>query len=154
MSRYGQASRATRCAAQILFACGTLAAPLAHAALGDPAAATRSTASLVLNGAAYERSYTDAGGTTLHEYSNAVGQIFAYTWNGPTAPDLHALLGGRYASYSDAATQMRAMRVNLHAQHVASSDVIVESGGAMRAYLGRAWLPGQMPGGVSISDLQ
>lgn len=154
MSRYGQASRAQRSAAQILFACALLAAGPCHAALGNQTEAASSAATLVLNGAAYERSYTDTGGTTLHEYSSANGQIFAYTWNGPTAPDLHALLGSRFGAYRDASTQARATHADLHAQHVASNDVIVESGGAMRAYLGRAWLPGQMPSGVSISDLQ
>jgi hypothetical protein len=155
MSRHhGQTRRASRSAALILCACGLFAASLAHAALGDSTGLLPAAATVVLNGAAYERSYTDAGGTTIHEYASAGGQVFAYTWNGPTAPDLHTILGGRLAAFRSASAQSRAMHGDLHAQHVASADAIVESGGAMRGYLGRAWLPGLMPGGVSISDLQ
>jgi hypothetical protein len=36
---------------------------------------------------------------------------------------------------------------------VVRPDVIVESGGQMRSYVGRAWLPDAMPAGVSPNDL-
>jgi hypothetical protein len=36
---------------------------------------------------------------------------------------------------------------------VVRSDVVVESGGQMRSYVGRAWLPRALPGGVTPADL-
>jgi hypothetical protein len=36
---------------------------------------------------------------------------------------------------------------------VVQPDVIVESGGQMRSYVGRTWLPGALPAGVTPDDL-
>jgi hypothetical protein len=107
----------------------------------------------LLNGALRLRSLTDAGNTTINEYANASGQIIAYTWQGPTMPDLHALLGkyaGSYRTGAAAATPDG----NLHASRVVRPDVIVESGGPMRAYMGRAWLPVALPAGVTDADFR
>ncbi|WP_206999030.1 DUF2844 domain-containing protein [Trinickia mobilis] len=92
----------------------------------------------------------DDGGTTIREYAAANGQIVAYTWNGPTMPDLHKLLGARFESFQSGA----ANSPNRHAGRVVQGDFVVESGGPMRSYIGRAWLPGALPAGVSIDDLR
>jgi hypothetical protein len=43
---------------------------------------------------------------------------------------------------------------NLHASRVACPDVIVESGGPMRGYAGRAWLPAALPPSVTAADFR
>ena len=100
------------------------------------------------------RTTTDEGGTRINEYSTPAGQIFAYTWQGPTMPDLKTLLGGFYDSWRDGAASAQASGSALHATRIARPDVIVESGGQMRSYVGRAWLPGALPAGVSADDLR
>ncbi|KGW10354.1 hypothetical protein X899_3608 [Burkholderia pseudomallei TSV 25] len=101
------------------------------------------------------RSYVDAGGTTIHEYATRTGLVFAYTWDGPTSPNLRKLLGERFPTFqSHAVTTDAHARASLHARRVAQSDFVVEAGGRMRAYVGRAWLPGAVPPGVSIDDLR
>jgi hypothetical protein len=149
--------RARRLAALACLAASQWLAADAHAALGDPAvpiagASTRTLAS----GTAREVSYVTAGGTTINEYvATANGKIFAYTWNGPTMPNLQALLGPYIASYrSGAAAVLEAQRGDLHAARVDQSDVVVETGGQMRSYLGRAWLPAALPAGMSEGDLR
>ncbi|AJX31187.1 DUF2844 domain-containing protein [Burkholderia oklahomensis] len=109
----------------------------------------------LFSGAVTMRSHVDAGGTTIREYATRTGLVFAYTWDGPTSPNLRQLLGERFATYQSHAvsTDARA-RTGLHAGRVAQSDFVVEAGGRMRAYVGRAWLPGAVPSGVSIDDLQ
>jgi len=107
----------------------------------------------LLNGAVQMRSRVDAGGTTVNEYASSTGQIFAYSWQGPTMPDLPALLGAYNASYRAGAAAGFAATQDLHASRVARSDVVVESGGQMRSYVGRAWLPGALPAGVTPADL-
>lgn len=107
----------------------------------------------LMNGAIRLRTLTDAGGTTLNEYATSTGRIVAYTWEGPTMPDLRALLGGYNASYLAGAAAAPADS-NLHSSRVVRPDVIVESGGPMRGYVGRAWLPTALPPGVAIDDLQ
>ena len=129
----------------------------AQAALGDAMAAAPGGPGgapvALLNGAVQMRSRVDAGGTTVNEYASSTGQIFAYSWQGPTMPDLPALLGAYNASYRAGAAAGFAATQDLHASRVARSDVVVESGGQMRSYVGRAWLPGALPAGVTPADL-
>ena len=129
----------------------------ACAALGDTMAATSGGANAapvaLLNGAVLMRTQVDAGGTTVNVYAASTGQIFAYTWQGPTMPDLPALLGAYNASYRAGAAEGFAAGQDLHASRVVRSDVVVESGGQMRSYVGRAWLPRALPGGVTPADL-
>ncbi|MEX3761114.1 DUF2844 domain-containing protein [Paraburkholderia phenoliruptrix] len=106
----------------------------------------------LLNGALRLRTSTDAGNTTINEYGSSSGEIVAYTWQGPTMPDLAALLGKYAGSYRAGAAA--AADGNLHASRVVRPDVIVESGGPMRGYAGRAWLPGALPPGVTADDLR
>jgi len=128
----------------------------AHAELGgvmpNQTGAGASAPHPLLNGALRERTWTDAGNTTINEYATSTGQIIAYTWQGPTMPDLHALLGKYADSYKAGAAA--AANGDLHSSRIARSDVIVESGGPMRGYVGRAWLPAALPPGVTSDDLQ
>jgi hypothetical protein len=100
------------------------------------------------------RAWTDEGGTRIHEYATGDGLIFAYTWDGPTIPDLSRLLGQYAASYRAKAAELAATRSSLHASRIVQPDLIVDSGGQMRSYVGRAWLPAAMPPGISPADLQ
>ncbi|GAB7523601.1 DUF2844 domain-containing protein [Paraburkholderia sp. 2C] len=100
------------------------------------------------------RAWTDEGGTTIHEYATDDGRIFAYTWEGPTMPNLDGLLGPYSASYRAKAAQLAGTRGSLHASRIVQPDVIVDSGGQMRSYVGRAWLPAAIPPGISPADLQ
>jgi hypothetical protein len=132
----------------------------AHAELGgtiptraDSMGATAAAPQTLLNGALRLRTLTDAGNTTINEYATNTGQIIAYTWQGPTMPDLRTLLGRYAGSYLTGAAAL-APDGNLHASRVARPDVIVESGGPMRGYAGRAWLPAALPPGVTASDFR
>ena len=107
----------------------------------------------LLNGALRMRTLTDAGNTTINEYATSTGQIIAYTWQGPTMPDLHALLGHTPPPTARAPRRC-APDGNLHASRVVRPDVIVESGGPMRGYAGRAWLPAALPPGVTAADFR
>lgn len=122
-------------------------------AMPDQASSNATAPRSLLNGALRMRTLTDAGNTTINEYATNAGQIIAYTWQGPTMPDLRALLGtyaGSYRAGAEAATADG----NLHVSRVARPDVVVESGGPMRGYVGRAWLPAALPAGVTADDFQ
>ncbi|WP_322071561.1 DUF2844 domain-containing protein [Paraburkholderia bannensis] len=157
-----QAGRAAACAC-LASSLAALAAP-ASAALGDfvtvrapvnAASGTNATQSL-LGGAVQVTQSVDAGGTRLREYTaTASGKVFAYTWQGPSAPNLDTLLG-RYADdYQRGTVALHVSgRDGLHAARVDTPSVIVESGGLMRSYVGRAWLPGALPTGMTEGDLR
>jgi hypothetical protein len=67
--------------------------------------------------------------------------------------DLQSLLGADDASYRAGAAVNLATGRDLHAPGFAQPDVVVELGGQMRSYVGRAWLPGALPAGVTPDDL-
>jgi hypothetical protein len=121
--------------------------------MSSEANATAAAPQTLLNGALRLRTLTDAGNTTINEYATNTGQIIAYTWQGPTMPDLRALLGRYAGSYLTGAAAL-APDGNLHASRVACPDVIVESGGPMRGYAGRAWLPAALPPSVTAADFR
>src|SRR6185437_1270129 len=75
-----------------------LSAPSACAQLGGtvsakPRAASEAISNNLADASIRIRAWTDEGGTTIHEYATGDGLIFAYTWEGPTMPDLARLLG-------------------------------------------------------------
>jgi hypothetical protein len=89
----------------------------------------------------------------VREFLTEQGIVFAVSWEGPVMPDLHQLLGARFAEYAQALSTQQ--RLGLHrAVRVATSDLVVESEGHLRAYVGRAYLPSLIPAGVSLGDLR
>ena len=140
---------------------GLLAAMLgpdiAAAALGEPEASVDTDvaqleASIKMNSSAGYRVHelTLPSGTRLREFVGADGKVFAVAWNGPTVPNLRQALGRYFDAYVTGAR-------NKHGGHgplqVSQSDLVVQSGGHMRAFAGRAYLPQSLPSGVDIGDL-
>jgi hypothetical protein len=92
---------------------------------------------------------TDSG-VTVREYVSSAGTVFAVAWEGPEMPDLQQLLGSYFSRYTEAA-QARAGRGALS---IELPDLVVQSGGHMRSFAGRAYLPEQLPEGVAPAGLQ
>jgi hypothetical protein len=89
-------------------------------------------------------------GTLVREFAGPDGKVFAIAWKGPAMPDLRQMLGQYFDSYATAAKANRMGRTHLQIQH---SDLVVQAGGHMRAFSGRAYLPQAVPSGVNIGDL-
>jgi hypothetical protein len=89
-------------------------------------------------------------GTVVTEYLNGSGTVYAVAWHGPSLPNLRQMLGGYFVRYQSAAQQPvvrhRLVRLN-------SPDIVIESSGKMRAFVGRAWVPALLPSGVSAADI-
>jgi hypothetical protein len=88
---------------------------------------------------------TAAGGMVVREYVAPSGLVFGVTWEGSTVPDLEPLLGSHYAAFRQAASASGRRR---GAVVMRTEDLVVESGGHMRAFRGRAYLPGLVPRGL------
>jgi hypothetical protein len=90
-----------------------------------------------------------SSGTTVREFA-ADGVVFAVAWDGPVRPDLKQLLGDYYEAAVSAA----------HARHghgplvIRTPEVVLESSGHMRAFQGRAFLPGRVPPDVPLSVIR
>ncbi len=91
-------------------------------------------------------------GTVVREYVDAGGTVFAVSWSGPFLPDLKQLLGG----YFDVLSAPPGNPQQRHGHRtIRQSDVVIQSGGHMGAFEGRAWLPGKLPAGFDPSkDIQ
>lgn len=92
-----------------------------------------------------------ATGTVVREYLSLDGKVFAVAWKGPTPPDLRRLLGSYFKQYSESAAKQHGDHSHLTVRH---SDLVVESGGHMRAFFGRAYLPHAMPPEVALSEIK
>jgi len=88
-------------------------------------------------------------GTTVREYVSEDGMVFAVAWQGPFLPDLRQALGRYFERYSNAASAKGRRQVA-----VSESDFVVQSGGRMRSFSGRAYLPPLLPQGFTLEDLR
>ncbi|WP_235922946.1 DUF2844 domain-containing protein [Rugamonas aquatica] len=91
-------------------------------------------------------------GTVVREYMNADGVVFAVSWNGPALPDLRTLLGDKFAVLT--ATAAKRPKAGHSQLAVEQQDVVIVSGGHMRAYAGHAWMPGALPAGFDTSVIE
>ena len=93
----------------------------------------------------------DSSGTLIREYVSANGQVFAVTWKGPFLPDLQQILGSYFTDYGDAARGKRTRRGPVLVQ---KPELVIHSGGHMRAFFGRAYIPHMLPAEVTVDAIQ
>lgn len=92
-------------------------------------------------------------GTTVREYLNSAGIVFAVAWNGHLHADLDQILGSYAAEYRSA----RAQQTRSHGrkrQKLSTANLVLETWGHMRALQGRAYLPALIPDGVTIDEIK
>jgi hypothetical protein len=94
------------------------------------------------------------GGTVLSEYVAPNGTVFAVSWFGPTKPDLREAFGSYYQQYVTAAQQAPHNAGTRRHFQIREPDLVVESGGRMRAFYGRAYVPSLMPPNVTAADIR
>jgi len=130
---------------------------IASAALGEPeASVTADVAQLkgsikVTDRTSYRvHEIQLSSGTLVREFAGLDGKVFAIAWRGPTVPNLRQILGQYFDTYVAAAKAKHHGHTRLQIQQ---SDLVVQAGGHMRAFSGRAYLPQAVPGGVSVGDL-
>jgi len=138
------------------FALAMLVLPLpAPAALGGKAASVQAD-QLHMNGTlrtAAVGQYTQyeiqlPSGTLVREYVSSAGVVFAIAWEGPSLPDLRQVLGAYFAQYVEAAgTPGSGPRI------IQQPGFVMHSGGHMRAFFGKAFIPQLLPQGVSPDDI-
>ena len=127
----------------------------AWAALGGDLASVRS------DGQAWEASHsrTAVNGATVHvqvlpegitvrQYVDGSGHVFGVAWQGPQLPDFSRLLGTYYPVFQEA------QRQQTRGVNVQSAELVIESGGMMRAFSGRAYLPGSLPATLTPQDIR
>ena len=99
------------------------------------------------------RKTVQANGTTVSEYANSSGVVFAVAWQGRSMPDLSALLGSYFSGFKAQADATRNTRNIGTPVNISTDSVVVHSGGRMRNFSGNAYVPALIPSGVTISDV-
>lgn len=132
----------------------------AFAGLGDDAAGVLADASALHAAVSavalrqYDiREITAESTMRVREFLNRDGIVFAVDWRGPVMPDLQRLLGPYFREYTTALAALKSPGLH-RSVRIASPGLVVNSGGHLRAYAGRAYLPALVPAGVSMSDLR
>jgi hypothetical protein len=92
-----------------------------------------------------------ADGIVVREYVSPAGIVFGVAWQGPKVPDLTQLLGTYFPAYQAAlpAPVQRRAPVVVHTE-----SLVVEMSEHMRAFAGRAYIPGLVPGDLSPEVIQ
>jgi uncharacterized protein DUF2844 len=131
---------------------------IAAAALGEPEASVQTDA-LQLRGSIHVTEHAGfrlheiqlPSGTLVREFAGADGKVFAVAWSGPAPPNLRPMLGRFFDSFVTAARPKRTDHRHLQ---VATGNLVVQSGGHMRAFAGRAYLPQSVPNGVDLGEVR
>lgn len=99
-----------------------------------------------------QQSSTLPTGTTVVEYLDKTGIVFAVTWTGPVLPDLPATLGSYFPQFNMQVQQLgRAARAG-GVLNLRTADLVVHSQGRMRHFSGYAYAPGLVPVGLDVQD--
>ena len=83
-----------------------------------------------------------ADGAIVKEYVSPAGVVFGISWQGAAMPNLSQLLGSYFPQFQHASRSAVRRR---QALVVRTDQLVVESGGHMRAFRGRAYVPGLVP---------
>ena len=92
-------------------------------------------------------------GTTIKEFLDTRGVVFAVQWAGPVMPELADLLGIYFKTFQSHSEHMRSQGLFRTSVNMSTTDVVVRSNGRMRNYFGSAYVPVLVPAQVNIDDI-
>ncbi len=91
-------------------------------------------------------------GTLVRQYVSSAGVVFAVTWKGPHIPNLQQILGDHFKTLVTHQTKQTLVGHRSISHHAA--DLVIESSGHPRSFVGRAYLPTALPAGITPQDIQ
>jgi hypothetical protein len=92
-------------------------------------------------------------GTVVDEYVSSTGTVFAVAWHGQFVPDMQQIMGTYFDQYS-AALQSQQKGYGHRPLNIKQSGLVVQTGGHMRDYFGRAYIPSLLPQGFNPDKIQ
>ncbi len=91
-------------------------------------------------------------GTVVREYVAPGGTVFAVVWRGPQMAPLNTLLGPYFHDYLQGLSVSHAAHGGYGPAVVEQAHLVVQTGGHMGAFTGRAYLPRAFPHGAVPDD--
>ena len=95
-----------------------------------------------------------ATGTVVREYVSTSGKVFAVAWQGPWPPDMRQILAGYFEQYQQAVQAQASARAGRRPLLIEQPGFVVQSGGHMRSFAGRAYIPEMLPQGVGKEEIR
>ena len=92
------------------------------------------------------------GGTIISEYVSSTGRVFAVSWHGPFIPEMQQILGSYFQQYSAALGAKRPY--GRRPLNIQVPGLVVQTGGHMGAYFGRAYLPEMLPSSLKAEEIK
>ncbi len=93
-------------------------------------------------------------GTIVREYVSTSGKVFAVAWQGPWPPDMRQILAGYFGQYQQAAQAQTSSRAGRRPLVIEQPGLVLQSGGHMRSFSGRAYIPEMVPQGISAEEIR
>lgn len=95
-----------------------------------------------------------ANGVKVREYLSPSGSVFGVAWNGPLLPDLRQLLATHFDEFSQAQKEQANNHTGRRPLAIRHAGLVVLSGGHMRSFAGHAYIPAEVPAGVSPEEIR
>ncbi len=93
-------------------------------------------------------------GSSIKQYVNASGQVFAVSWHTRLKPRLDALLGPSYQVPAADSAGLAGVASMKRAQSTRQSHLVLHQSGRMNAFAGLAYIPALVPTGVNADALR
>ena len=93
-------------------------------------------------------------GSSIKEYVNAAGVVFAVSWRTRLKPDLEALLGAPFAAHPATAGAASGVASIKRQPSIRRPDLVVHQAGRMNAFAGLAYVPNLVPEGIDADTLR
>ncbi len=88
-------------------------------------------------------------GIVVREYvSPASGKVFGVAWKGPWPPDMRQILSNYFSQYQQAAQAQANSHAGRKPLVIQQPGLVVQAGGHMRSFAGRAYIPDLVPQGM------
>jgi hypothetical protein len=151
-SRHGRLRPVTTTLAAIIL---ILTALPAFAALGEDAGSVQADQARMQASLRTTQAQAPTG-IIIREYiSPATGKVFAVAWQGPWPPNMQQILASYFDQFQQAAqAQAGTARAIRRPLMISLPGLVVQSGGHMRSFSGRAYVPDMLPQGVTAEAIR
>ncbi len=93
-------------------------------------------------------------GSSIKEYVNTAGLVFAVSWRTRLKPDLEKLLGTNFVVYAAKQNAPSGLADSKKQQSLRQPNLVVRQAGRMNAFAGLAYVPTLVPEGIDVDALR